>query len=198
MIYYTNHSQTSENTIHVTQLFLNLLDKWLKGIDKGELVGATFFDLRKSFDIVDHKLLLKKLSIYKFSSKSLSWIKSYLTDRKQCVFDNKLRSFFQSVKAGVPRGSVLGPVFFLLFVNDLPLFINETYLEMYADDTTVHYACKNKNTVKLKLKNGSNGFLNCMLPLQQHAYSFTKDFHHVNWNLAKFATLGFTWYLLGR
>ena len=135
---------------------LNLLDKWLNSIDKGEL--AIFFDLRKAFDVVDHELLLKKLSVYKFSNTSLNWIKSYLINRKQCVIDHKLRSPMQNVQAGVPQGSVLGPVLFLLFVNDLPLFINETYLELYADDATVHYADKNKNVVQTKLQNGTDGF----------------------------------------
>ncbi|MCW4347251.1 MAG: reverse transcriptase domain-containing protein, partial [Candidatus Thiodiazotropha endolucinida] len=60
---------------------INLLDKWLKHIDNGELIGAVFFDLRKAFDVVDHDLLLKKLKAYKFSENSLCWIHSYLTDK---------------------------------------------------------------------------------------------------------------------
>ena len=82
---------------------LNLLDKWLKSINKGELVGAIFFDLRKAFDVVDHELLLKKLSVYKFSNTSLNWIKSYVSNRKQCVIDHKIRSSMQNIQAGVPH-----------------------------------------------------------------------------------------------
>ena len=108
--------------------------------------------------------------MYPFSSNSLNWIKSYLTDRKQCVFGNKLKSSFQDVRAGVPQGSVLGPILFLLFVNDLPLFIDETYLELYADDTTVHYACKNKIVLRNKLQKGSNGFLNWCLSNNMHVH----------------------------
>ena len=81
------------NLLHKSQLgfrkhhscntaIINLLDKWHKSIDEGELVSAIFFDLRKAFDVVDHELLPKKLTAYQFSLNSLSWIKSYLTDRK--------------------------------------------------------------------------------------------------------------------
>ena len=137
---------------------INLIDKWLKSIDKGEIVGAVFFDLRKAFDVVDHDLLVQKLSAYKFSDNSLCWIKSYLTDRKQCIIENSAKSSMQTVKSGVPQGSVLGPVLFLLFVNDLPLFITEAYVDIYADDTTVHTASKVSKTIKTKLQNSSNDF----------------------------------------
>ena len=87
-----------------------------------------------------------------FDNVTLNWTKSYLSNRKQCITENKNRSSFQPVKAGVPHGSVLGPVLFLLFVNDLPLFIKETYLELYADDATVHCANKRKDIVETKLQ----------------------------------------------
>ena len=169
---------------------INLLDKWLKSIDEGKLVGAIFYDLRKAFDVVDHELLLRKLAAYQFSLNSLNWIKSYLTDRKQCISDHKLKSTFQNVKAGVPQGSVLGPVLFLLFVNDLPIFINETYLELYADDTTVHYASKNKITLRRKLQMGANGFFNWCI--SNNMYVHLQKTSLVDWYLAKFATPGFT------
>ena len=64
---------------------INLMNKWLKSIDNDEKVEAVFFDLRKAFDVVDHDLLIQKLFAYKFSANSLCWIKSYLSERKQCI-----------------------------------------------------------------------------------------------------------------
>ena len=96
------------------------------------------------------------LSAYKLNS--LCWIKSYLSERKQCIIQKSTRSSMQNVKSGVPQGSVLGPVLFLLFVNDMPLFIKETYLDSYADDTTVHTASKVPDTIKTKLQISSNDF----------------------------------------
>ena len=139
---------------------INLVDKWLKHIDNGEVVGAIFFDLRKAFDVVDHELLLAKLSIYKFSQSSLDWMKSYLTNRKQCITERNFSSHMQTVKSGVPQGSVLGPVLFLLFINDLPLLTQETDVDIYADDTTIHAAHKDRKIVETRLQIGASGFRN--------------------------------------
>ena len=94
---------------------IQLTDRWLNCIDKGDIIGAVFFDLRKAFDVVDHKLLLQNLAAYKFNTTSQSWIRSYLTNRKQCIIEQNAKSSLQTVKSGVPQGSVLGPVLFLLF-----------------------------------------------------------------------------------
>ena len=88
-ILHTSQSGFRKNHSCNTAL-INLIDRWLKNIDKGEINGAVFFDLRKAFDVVDHDLLIRKLAAYKFSEKSLSWIKTYITNRKQCIVDNSL------------------------------------------------------------------------------------------------------------
>ena len=100
-ILHTSQSGFRKNHSCNTAL-INLLDKWLKNIDKDEIIGAVFFDLRKAFDVVDRDLLLKKLTAYKFSENSLSWIKTYITDRKQCIVEKTVRSSIQTVKSGVP------------------------------------------------------------------------------------------------
>ena len=94
----------------------------------------------------------------------------YLTGRKQFVLDNKFKSSFQYVKTGVPQGSVLPPFLFLLFVNDLPLFFDETCLEMYADDTTVHYVSMIKIILRRKLQKGTNDFLSLCISNNMHVH----------------------------
>ena len=115
----------------------------------------------KNIDVVNHEILLKRLKAYKFDQTPLNWMCSYLSNRKQCIVENELRSSVQPIKAGVPQGPILGPVLFLLFVNDLPVFVNETYLVMYADDTnsttqirTKTYCNQNFKTVQLHLTTG--------------------------------------------
>ena len=89
---------------------------------------------------------------------SLNWINSYLSSRKQCIVEKNKISKLQIVKSWVPQGSVLGPVLFLLFIYDLPLFTNETEVDIYADNTTMHTANTEYKNVEKDLQRGASGF----------------------------------------
>ena len=130
---------------------IHMVEKWLKALDKGELVGVIFVDFRKAFDLVDHSILLKKLEIYKFSQVTLNWFKSYLSDRKQIVSFKNVDSDQETVKCGVPQGSILGPLLFLLFINDLPLHL-KVMTDLYADDSTLYEISRSKKEIERKLQ----------------------------------------------
>ena len=91
-----------------------------ESIDNGKYGCGIFIDLKKAFDTVNHKVLLTKLEHYGIRGVLLNWFESYLTERKQYVFYNGVASEMEVITCGVPQGSVLGPLLFLLYVNDLP------------------------------------------------------------------------------
>ena len=108
-------------------------------------------DLSKAFDVVDHKLLLKKLQIYGLNSNFLKWLKRYLSGRYQkvCV-DGKLSEQL-SIQSGVRQGSILGPALFLLFINDLPLVLKNN-IGIYADDSTLYASAPTLADVEEKIR----------------------------------------------
>ena len=116
---------------------IRLTDQILKNMDNDVVTGLVFIDFRKAFDVIDHELFLKKLSIYGATPSSVAWFKSYLSERKQFISLGKTTSKQLTVKQGVPQGSILGPVLFLLFVNDMPLHVQKSTMDIYADDTTL-------------------------------------------------------------
>ena len=115
---------------------LELTDGISKSIDERKLTVGIFLDLAKAFDTVNHKILLDKLQYYGIRGTPLKWFADYLTDRKQYVVINKNYSSMLTVKCGVPQGSVLGPLLFILYVNDLQS-ATSLKLIMFADDTNI-------------------------------------------------------------
>ena len=159
----------SHNT---TSALIQMYDTWVGAVDDGELSGACLLDMSAAFDIVDHPLLLQKLALYGFDDGSLEWIHSYLSNRKQCVSISGSLSKLLPVTTGVPQGSILGPMFYTLFTNELPEIIHDhpsteqgsesfpNYntscttcgsIVCFADDTTLSCSNNDPNTLSEEL-----------------------------------------------
>ena len=127
----------------LTQLLAHVddvLTGWCSGLDS----DCIYLDYAKAFDKVDHALLIKKLELYSINPILLKWIESFLMERKQCVVVNGCRSSEEPVISGVPQGSVLGPVLFVMFINDLEgVVTRNSTVRFFADDTRIskHIAC---------------------------------------------------------
>lgn len=121
---------------------ISFTDKIKLAIDDGSLFGAVFVDLTKAFDTINHSILFHKLASYGITGPALSLIKNYLKNRSQVVQIDGSVSSPKVTNTGVPQGSILGPLLFLLFINDLPLTLRHTDCLLYADDTTIYSSHK--------------------------------------------------------
>ena len=121
---------------------INLTENIWQAPDEGYIGCGTFVDLQKAFDTVDHEILLSKLDYYGIRRISNNWFKSYLSNHKQFVSINGYDSGLAEIKCGVPQGSVLGPLLFLLYINDLNQAIKFCKVHQFADDTNLLYLGK--------------------------------------------------------
>ena len=115
-----------------------MIEMWRKALDECKVAGAVLTDLSKAFDCIPHNLLIAKLQAYGFDKPALNFILTYLTERNQRTKVNDKYSKRRYLKYGVPQGSILGPLLFNLFMNDIFYFIKESKLANYADDTTAY------------------------------------------------------------
>ena len=125
----------------VTQL-IEVMEDWTNELDNHSSIDAIFFDFQKAFDTVPHQRLLRKLKGYGISGKVYKWIESFLMGRKQRVVLNGEESSWTPVASGIPQGSVLGPILFLIYINDLPDVV-KNLLKLFAGDTKIYAKVNN-------------------------------------------------------
>ncbi|CAB4023985.1 Hypothetical predicted protein, partial [Paramuricea clavata] len=134
-----------------TTALSNFADEVLLNMEQGNLCGAVFLDLAKAFDTVDHCILLSKLSAIGVSPSSIKWFESYLSNRKQRTSCGNELSDALSVTVGVPQGSILGPLLFVVYINNLPDAVINSEVTLYADDTVLYYFSKDPRLLEDKL-----------------------------------------------
>ena len=114
---------------------IEIIDGIKNDIDKGDITIGIYLDLKKAFDTVDHPILFDKLYHYGIRGNALELFKSYLSNRKQYVSCNNTSSHITTIEYGVPQGSVLGPLLFIIYVNDIVNAVQEMKIRLFADDT---------------------------------------------------------------
>ena len=147
---------------------IQMYDKWVEAVEEKKFTGVCFLDLSAAFDMVNHSLLLQKLSLYGFDKNSLQWMTSYLENRKQRVcIDGKLSNVL-NLTTGVPQGSILGPLLYVIFTNELPEVLhNHEYSQnsfqlgcrscgslcCYADDSSFSFSGQSIHVIEEQLSN---------------------------------------------
>ena len=153
---------------------ISLVEKLYSALDEGNIAVTCFLDLKKAFDTVDHSILISKLYKLGIIGPILKWFKSYLSNRQQFVQIHKTKSDIKPVVCGIPQGSILGPLLFILYINDLAEVSDTLHTILFADDTTV--TIEGKNEVELiNILNTELQKLNCWLKANKLTINVSKS-----------------------
>ena len=164
---------------HSTQLaIISLVEKITKSWESDDLVIGVFLDLKKTFDTVPHDILIKKLHAYGIRGNALKLLKSYLTNRTQYVTYDGVRSSTKPIQCGVPQGSILGPLLFIITMNDIGNVSDFLYSILYADDTSVLLNGKDYSDL-IKLLNSELDKLSNWLSANKLSLNVKKSYYMV-------------------
>ena len=130
---------------------ITLIDKIASALNNGDTVLGVFLDFSKAFDCVNHSILLEKLEFYGIRGVSYDWFASYLSNREQYVCYDGVSSEYGNISCGVPQGSILGPILFLLYINDIVNVSSTLFLILFADDTNAFISGKNITEIFTKM-----------------------------------------------
>ena len=147
-------NQSGFRRLHSTlTCLLKNTDDWYSGLDLGKLVGLVFIDFKKACDTVDHDILCQKLNYYGIQQRELIWFQSYLSNLEQFCTVNGIDSEINSINIGIPQGSCLGPLLFIICINDLPQAVLDSNVSMYADGTSLCYQSLDMNKLNEVINN---------------------------------------------
>ena len=167
---------------------IQMCDAWYENMDNGELIGVVFIDIRKAFDSINHNILLRKMNEqFGISNIELKLFEYYLSDREQVSFVNGAMSAPKMIVCGVPQGSILGPLLFLLYINDLPDCLEKSTPCLYADDSQIFSSAKDCVELNANLNHDLNNVSQWLVKnkLQHHSTKTKLMYVGSNQNLAK-------------